>query len=122
MLWLLETQPPDYSGPLESIIKALQSLTTLVWDPAALHLPHWPDVAGKPILGVPAALAQLVQSLATTAPAAPSLSWPVWRWGGAMQWVTVSLERYATVRDVAHAGLIVLAALGLVALGRRLVS
>lgn len=122
MLWLLETQPPDYSGPLESIITALRSLTTLVWDPAALHLPQWPDAAGKPILGVPAALAHLAQSLASTPPSAPALSWPVWQWGGVMRWVTVDLSSYAHVRDVAHVGLIVLAAIGLVALGRRLVS
>lgn len=122
MLWLLETQPPDYSGPLETIIRALQSLTTLVWDPAALHLPQWPDAAGKPILGVPAALSHLAQSLASTPPSAPVLSWPVWSWGGTTHWVTVSLDEYAAVRDVAHVGLIVLAAIGLVALGRRLVS
>ena len=99
MLWLLETQPPDYTGPLETIVHALQSLTTLVWDPAALHLPRWPDAAGKPILGVPAALSHLAQSLASTPPSAPVLSWPVWSWGGTMQWVTVRLDEYAAVRD-----------------------
>lgn len=114
-LWLavvLEQTPPDYSGPLDAIVQALQGLTHLVWDPAALHVPQWPGgIETKPILGLPAALARMVGQLASAAPEAPHVLWPVSIDPPAA--VLVTLAPYEPVAQVVRVGVLVLVAVGL---------
>jgi len=114
-LWLavvLEQTPPDYSGPLETIVRALRDLTHIVWDPSALHVPQWPSgIETKPILGLPAALAQLVQRLASAPPEAPWVMWPISV--DPPRAVLVTLAPYEPVAQVLRVGVLVLVAVGL---------
>lgn len=114
-LWLavvLEQTPPDYSGPLETIVRTLRDLTHIVWDPSALHVPQWPSgIETKPILGLPAALAQLVQRLASAPPEAPQVLWPISI--DPPRAVLVTLAPYDPVAQVLRVGVLVLVAVGL---------
>lgn len=114
-LWLavvLEQTPPDYSGPLETIVRTLRDLTHIVWDPSALHVPQWPSgIETKPILGLPAALAQLVQRLASAPPEAPQVLWPISI--DPPRAVLVTLAPYEPVAQVLRVGVLVLVAVGL---------
>ena len=114
-LWLavvLEQTPPDYSGPLETIVRTLRDLTHIVWDPSALHVPQWPiGIETKPILGLPAALAQLVQRLASAPPEAPQVMWPISV--DPPRAVLVTLAPYEPVAQVLRVGVLVLVAVGL---------
>ena len=114
-LWLavvLEQTPPDYSGPLETIVRTLRDLTHIVWDPSALHVPQWPSgIETKPILGLPAALAQLVQRLASAPPEAPHVLWPISV--DPPRAVLVTLAPYEPVAQVLRVGVLVLVAVGL---------
>lgn len=113
--WLavvLEQTPPDYSGPLETIVRTLRDLTHIVWDPSALHVPQWPSgIETKPILGLPAALAQLVQRLASAPPEAPQVLWPISV--DPPRAVLVTLAPYEPVAQVLRVGVLVLVAVGL---------
>lgn len=114
-LWLavvLDQTPPDYSGPLDAIVRTLRDLTHIVWDPSALHVPQWPSgIETKPILGLPAALAQLVQRLASAPPEAPHVLWPISI--DPPRAVLVTLAPYEPVAQVLHVGVLVLVAVGL---------
>lgn len=114
-LWLavvLEQTPPDYSGPLDAIVRTLRDLTHIVWDPSALHVPSWPGgIETKPILGLPAALARMVGQLASAPPEAPHVLWPISVDPPAA--VLVSLAPYEPVAQVVRVGVLVLVAVGL---------